>query len=150
MVDCHPKGTPLDVDLNLGLLDCPDEVNAECSLIFQVCINGQGHSTRPWLCSIFLVQVSTQTWSETLDRSNLKERQQVSQRNSRARNSLHQGYYQIVTRKSKAQLLNILYSDFALFAGYSDTVNLRKCNSDERKSNCTEFWQSDNDSILHG
>ena len=61
MVDCHPKGTPLDVDLNLGLLDCPDEVNAECSLIFQVCINGQGHSTRPWLCSIFLVQISAQT-----------------------------------------------------------------------------------------
>ena len=29
MVDCNPKATPLDVDLNLSLLDCPDEVNAE-------------------------------------------------------------------------------------------------------------------------
>ena len=29
MVDCNPKATPLDVDLNLSLLDCPDEVNTE-------------------------------------------------------------------------------------------------------------------------
>ena len=29
MVDCNPKATPLDVDLNLSRLDCPDEVNAE-------------------------------------------------------------------------------------------------------------------------
>ena len=29
MVDCNPKATSLDVDLNLNLLDCSDEVNAE-------------------------------------------------------------------------------------------------------------------------
>ena len=29
MVDCNPKATPLDVVLNLSLLDCPEEVNAE-------------------------------------------------------------------------------------------------------------------------
>ena len=28
MVDCNPKATPLDMDLNLRLLDCPDEVYA--------------------------------------------------------------------------------------------------------------------------
>ena len=26
MFDCNPKATPLDIDLNLSLLDCPDEV----------------------------------------------------------------------------------------------------------------------------
>ena len=29
MADCNPKAKPLNVDLNLSLLDCPDEVNAE-------------------------------------------------------------------------------------------------------------------------
>ena len=29
MVDCNPKATQLDIDLNLSLLGCPDEVNAE-------------------------------------------------------------------------------------------------------------------------
>ena len=28
MVDCNPKATPLDMDLNLRLLDCHDEVYA--------------------------------------------------------------------------------------------------------------------------
>ena len=73
MVVCNPKATPLHVDLNLSLLDYPDEVNAELQSQYRELIGSLMSLywwMRPaWLCSMFLAQILTQIWCETLHTS---------------------------------------------------------------------------------
>ena len=64
MVDCNPKALPLDLDLNLSLSDCPDEINAEIQSQYRELI-GSLLFLYQWtrLSSYFLIQISAQSWS---------------------------------------------------------------------------------------
>ena len=110
MENCNPKTTPLDVDVNLSLQDCPEEVDPELQRNYRELVGSLMYLyqwTRPDIgyAVTFLSRYlhkpgeTRKHWAQ----ASSQKCTEVSERHTRLWYSLNQGHDQIASQKAENQ-----------------------------------------------
>ena len=106
MSECIPVSTHLPLNLNLGLLDCPDEVDSKLQAEYRAIVGSLVYLyqwTRPDLgfTVTFFIKLSTQTWCQIYASSQAHSK--VFERYQRSWYWLHKRSRSSVRKRSKAK-----------------------------------------------